>query len=65
METEQDTHSEQNWEFVYDRPTDEYLLGYYLHKPSGKKYCFNKGIKDIVGEQMELNIYNMWWLENG
>ena len=63
--SEQDHTSEQDWEFVYDGPTNEFPMGYYLHIPSQAKYCFNRGIVDMVGEKMETNIYNMWWLNNG
>ena len=57
--------NENNWEFVYETPTDEYPLGYYLYKPKQEKYCFKTGIQDFVDEKTELRIYNMWWLNNG
>ena len=31
---------------------------------TNEKYSFQEGIRHIVGEKDELNIYNMWWLEN-
>lgn len=54
-----------DWEFIYDKPTDEYPRGYYIHKPTQVKYNFKPGIKEIVGEKNEQYIYDMWWVANG
>ena len=53
-----------DWAFIYEIPTEEFPKGYYLHKPTGEKFCFTRGIQDKVSENDELYIYNMWWLEN-
>ena len=50
------------WEFVFNGATEQYPLGYYLHKPTEKKYCYKRGITDIVGKKNEQKIYDMWWL---
>lgn len=52
------------WEFVFDKSSDEYPLGYYLHIPSSIKYCFGRGITDKVGKKNEELIYNSWWINN-
>ena len=54
-----------DWEFVYDKPTEDFPKGYYLHKPTNMKYCFDRGIKDKVSKDDEQYIYDGWWLNNG
>ena len=54
-----------SWDFVYDTPTDDFPKGYYLHKPTGEKYSFSRGILDKVSVEDEQYIYDMWWVENG
>ena len=54
-----------SWDFIYDTPTDDFPKGYYLHKPTGKKYCFSRGIQDLVSVEDEQYIYDTWWVENG
>ena len=49
------------WEFIFEKATEEYPLGYYLYKPTNTKYKYEDGIIEIVGEKNELYIYNMWW----
>ena len=56
------------WKFIYN-PLDSknkriFPQGYYLNTVTNKYYDFNPGIKDIIGEENEDKIYNMWWLEN-
>lgn len=53
-----------DWEFIFESPTEEYPLGYYLYKPTNIKYSFENGITDIIGTTNEEKIYNMWWLTN-
>ena len=57
------------WKFIYDNPLYTYELiqyknGFYLNLDTNEKYSFKEGIQHIVGKKDELNIYNMWWLEN-
>ena len=53
-----------NWEFIYKNGCSEFPMGYYIHIPSGKKYCFTRGIKDKVSLKDEAYIYDRWWLDN-
>ena len=57
------------WKFIYDNPLYElelikYKNGFYLNLDTNTKYSFEQGIKHIVGEINESDIYNMWWIEN-
>ena len=53
-----------NWVFVYEKNSKEFPTGYYLYTPTGEKYSFEQGIQDKVSADVELYIYNTWWLEN-
>ena len=67
MNIENNIHN--TWKFIYDNPLYaselmQYKNGFYLNVDTNEKYSFQEGIRHIVGETDELNIYNMWWLEN-
>lgn len=67
MDIENKIHN--TWKFIYDDPLYEsdliqYKSGFYLNLETNEKYSFQEGIQHIVGKKDELNIYNMWWLEN-
>ena len=67
MEHEKNIHD--TWKFIYDDVSyTSYLIqyknGFYLNTVTNEKYSFEQGIKHIIGEKNEMNVYNMWWLEN-
>lgn len=57
------------WKFIYDDVsyltdlTTIYKQGFYLNVKTNEKYSFKQGIKHIVGEDDEMSVYNMWWME--
>jgi hypothetical protein len=57
------------WKFVFNDVRYPNLPahpdGYYINVSTNKTYAFRPGIKHIIGEDGELHVYNMWWLENG
>ena len=53
-----------DWEFVYNGYTLEFPKGYYLYKPTGEKFSFERGIQDKVSKDDENFIYNTWWVDN-
>jgi len=57
----------ENWHFVYQDITypdlPQYPSGYYLNLKTKETYGFKEGIKNIVGEDNEMYIYNMWYFD--
>ena len=55
------------WHFVYQDISypdlSQYPLGYYLNKETKETYGFEEGIKNIVGQDNEMYIYNMWYFD--
>jgi len=67
MDHEKSIHD--TWKFIYDNNSYsadliQYNYGFYLNIVTNEKYSFEEGIKHIIGEKEEANVYNMWWLEN-
>ena len=57
------------WKFIYNDcgypNLPQYHSGYYINLVTKEKYAFRPGIKNIVGEDNEQRVYDMWWVENG
>tara|TARA_B100001758_G_C17768000_1_gene283536 strand:+ start:215 stop:436 length:222 start_codon:yes stop_codon:yes gene_type:complete len=59
----------ETWKFIFNDSKypslSQYPNGYYINIKTKEVYSHSTGIKHIVGEDNELRIYDMWWIENG
>jgi len=56
-----------DWRFIYDDieypNLPQYPEGYYLNIKTKAMHSFKEGISDIIGNDGEMHVYNLWWFE--